>query len=159
MENIEIIDGYESAPELKDDGKNSLETKYDGTTFPSLVTRIKALVIDVIVMLIIFTCTTLFIDAFGDIPEFVKGLIAVFMFYLYDPILTSFTGSTLGHKVMKLKVRKYADPEKRISLGQAFLRFIIKGFLGWISFLTVTGSKHKRAIHDMASGSIIMAVI
>jgi uncharacterized RDD family membrane protein YckC len=158
MENIEIIDGYESAPELKDDGKNSLETKYDGTTFPSLVTRIKALFIDVIIMLIIFTCTTLFIDAFGDIPDFVKGLIAVFMFYLYDPILTSFTGSTLGHKVMKLKVRKYADPEKRISLGQAFLRFIIKGFLGWISFLTVTGSKHKRAIHDMASGSIIMAV-
>jgi uncharacterized RDD family membrane protein YckC len=156
MENIEIIDGYESVPELEDDGR--LETKYDGTTFPSLVTRIKALFIDVIIMLIIFTCTTLFIDAFGDIPDFVKGLIAVFMFYLYDPILTSFTGSTLGHKVMKLKVRKYADPEKRISLGQAFLRFIIKGFLGWISFLTVTGSKHKRAIHDMASGSIIMAV-
>ncbi len=155
---MEILDSKDLIPELEDDGKNRLEIKYDGTIFPSLVSRIKALFIDIVIMLIIFTGTTLFIDTFGDIPTFVKGSIAMFMFYLYDPILTSFTGSTLGHKIMKLKVRKYKDPEKRISLGQAFLRFITKGLLGWVSFLTVTGNQRKRAIHDIASGSIMMTV-
>ncbi len=135
---------------------DDLDTKYDVITFPSLVTRIKALFIDVIIMLIIFTATALLIDSFGDIPSFAKGFILIFMFYLYDPIFTSLTGSTLGHKVMKLKVRRYGEPEKKISLGQAFLRFFVKGFLGWISFLTVTGNKRKRAIHDLASGSIML---
>lgn len=134
-------------------------TFYEGATFPSLLVRMKALFIDVIVMLIIFTATTLFIDTFGDIPDFVKGSIAIFMFYLYDPMLTSLTGSTLGHKAMKLKVRKYKDPEKRISFGQALIRFLTKGSLGWLSFLTVTGNERKRAIHDIVSGSIILSVV
>jgi uncharacterized RDD family membrane protein YckC len=138
------------------DKKEELETKYDETTFPTLVTRIKALFIDVVVMLIIFTATTLFIDSFGDIPSFVKGFILIFMFFLYDPLFTALTGSTLGHKVMKLKVGKYNEPKKNISLPQAFLRFLIKGIFGWISFLTVTGNKQKRAIHDLASGSIML---
>lgn len=137
--------------------KDPLDLQYAGTVFPSLVTRIKAVFIDLVIMLVVFTASTLFIDAVGDIPDFVKGFILIFMVYLYDPLLTSFTGSTLGHKVMKLKVRKYKHPECKISLGQAFLRFITKGFLGWISFLTVTANKRKRAIHDIASGSIILA--
>jgi len=153
---METFDSKDLILDSAENSKDPLELKYDGAVFPSLVTRIKALFIDVVIMLIIFTGTTLFIDAFGDIPSFAKGFILIFMFYLYDPILTSFTGSTLGHKMMKLKVRKYNDPERRISLGQAFLRFITKGLLGWISFLTVTGNKRKRAIHDIASGSIIL---
>lgn len=155
---METVDIKDSNHESEGNDKNLLEIRYDATTFPSLVTRVKALFIDLVIMLIIFTATTLFIDTFGDIPNFVKGSIAIFMFYLYDPILTSFTGSTLGHKIMKLKVRKYKDPEQRISLGQALLRFITKGLLGWVSFLTVTANKRKRAIHDIASGSIIMKV-
>ncbi|HYG03609.1 MAG TPA: RDD family protein [Chryseosolibacter sp.] len=138
--------------------KSPIELNYDETIFPNLVTRIKALFIDVVVMLAIFTATTIFIDTFGDIPNFVKGSIAIFMFYLYDPILTTYTGSTLGQKIMKLKVRRYQYPEKHISLTQALLRFITKGLLGWVSFLTVTGNKRKRAIHDIVSGSIVMKV-
>lgn len=78
------------------------------------------------------------------------------MIYLYDPIFTSFTGGTLGHKLMKLKVKKFEQSDKNISLISAFLRFLVKGMLGWVSFLTVTGNKNKRAIHDVVSGSIIL---
>lgn len=153
MDNIKSTDSLGEIPTI---GNDYLEVQYDATTFPTLVTRIKAVFIDILVMLIIFTATTLFIDAFGDIPNFVKGFILIFMLYLYDPILTAFTGSTLGHKMMKLTVRTYSDPGKKITLGQAFLRFITKAALGWISFLTVTGNKRKRAIHDLISGSIIL---
>jgi hypothetical protein len=39
----------------------------------------------------------------------------------------------------------------------ALIRFLVKGLLGWLSFLTVTGSTRKRAIHDLLGGSIVMA--
>lgn len=135
-----------------EDGTSS----YDTTTLPSLVARIKAVFIDLLIMLAIFTITTLFIDVFGDIHSAIKGFILIFMIYLYDPVFTAFTGGTLGHKVMKLKVRKYNETDKYISFPRAFLRFLIKATLGWLSFLTVTGNKDKRAIHDMASGSIML---
>lgn len=134
----------------------ALETKYDDVTFPSLLVRIKALFIDLVIVLVIFTTTAILIDTFGEVHSFVKGFILIFMLYLYDPVLTSLSGSTLGHKAMNLKVRRYGQPERKISLGQAFLRFFVKASLGWISFLTVTGNNRKRAIHDLASGSIML---
>lgn len=136
--------------------QDPLDTKYADAHFPTLVTRIKALVIDGLIMLLVFSGTSVLINLLGHIPSFIKGFVLIFMFYLYDPVLTAFTGSTLGHKVMNLEVRQHNEPEKKISLGQAFVRFALKGLLGWISFLTVTGNKRKRAIHDFASGSIIL---
>lgn len=134
----------------------TLENNYDETVFPPLVTRIKALFIDLLILLLVFSSASLLIDFVGSFPNFIRGSILVFMVYLYDPVLTSFTGSTIGHKVMKLRVAKYANPEKRISLPIAMLRFIIKASLGWVSFLTVMGNNRKRALHDLMSGSIIL---
>jgi uncharacterized RDD family membrane protein YckC len=57
---------------------------------------------------------------------------------------------------MNLTVRKFDDQSSNISIGKAFLRFIIKILLGWISFITVTSNKNKRAIHDLVSGSIVI---
>jgi uncharacterized RDD family membrane protein YckC len=153
---MEILDSKDSIENLTHGENDVLETEFKGVIFPSLVTRIKALFIDSLIILLVFTAITLLINSLGDIPAFMKGFVLIFMIYLYDPILTSLTGSTLGHKVMKLKVRRYNDPEKKISIGQALIRFLIKGLLGWISFLTVTANKHKRAIHDLASGSIML---
>src|SRR5690242_16416199 len=101
MDTLDTTDSFEEFAEEQDPS----DKIYNGIIFPSLVSRIKALFIDLLVILVIFTATTLFIDAFGDIPSFLKGFILIFMLYLYDPILTAFTGSTLGHKAMKLKVR------------------------------------------------------
>jgi len=146
----------DSLDNLASEKKEPLEAKYDETAFPSLVVRIKALFVDLVIILVIFTATTLFIDSFGDIPNAAKGFILIFMLCLYDPLLTSLTGNTLGQKIMNLKIGKYREPEKNISLGQAFLRYLSKALLGWVSFLTVTSNKRKRAIHDLASGSIVL---
>jgi len=131
-------------------------THYAGYRLPTLLARIKALVIDSVVILAIFTATTLLIDAFGGVPGSVRGFILVFMVYLYDPLLTSFFGGTLGHRAIDLTVRSYKVPAKNISLGRAFVRFLTKGLLGWLSFLTVTANPRKRAIHDLVSGSIVL---
>ncbi|GCC51819.1 RDD family protein [Chryseotalea sanaruensis] len=124
--------------------------------FPSLLSRVKALILDSLVILFVFSIVSVLINLLGDIPSFLKGFILIFMFYLYDPLLTSFFGATLGHRIMSLTVRKYNNHDLKISLGKALLRFFLKLFLGWISFLTVTSSKQKRAIHDIVSGSIVI---
>lgn len=128
----------------------------DPATLPSLVSRIKALFIDFLFMLFVFALASTLIDAVGPVPDFVRGFIIIFMVYLYDPLLTSLTGSTVGQRIMGLKVRRNQNPDRKISIGQAFLRFFVKGLLGWLSFLTVTGNERKRAIHDLASGSIVL---
>lgn len=123
---------------------------------PSLLARIKAVVIDLILLLIVFSATSVVTDMFGDVPTFVRGTIAVVMLVLYDPLLTAFTGGTIGHKLIGIRVKKYAALHENISFVNAVVRFTVKSGLGWLSFLTVTSSKDKRAIHDSLSGSIVL---
>lgn len=135
---------------------NNEVTNYELLQFPSLLARVKALVLDSLVILFVFSTLSVLINSLGDIPSFLKGFILIFMIYLYDPLLTSFFGATLGHRIMGLTVRRYNNHDLKISLGKALIRFFLKLLLGWISFLTVTSNKQKRAIHDLVSGSIVI---
>jgi uncharacterized RDD family membrane protein YckC len=148
---MENLQNTTSIYNLREEG-----TQYDLTQLPSLVARIKAFFTDLLILLFAYATLSVSIDAMGGVPSLVKGVMAVFMFYLYDPILTAFTGGTIGHKLMQLKIKQFKDPQKNISLLAALLRFFIKGMLGWISFFTVTGNANKRAIHDLISGAIIL---
>jgi uncharacterized RDD family membrane protein YckC len=58
---------------------------------------------------------------------------------------------------MGIRVRTVSKLE-RIFLLQAYLRIVVKIFLGFISFFSIIFSKRKRAIHDFASGTIVVAV-
>jgi uncharacterized RDD family membrane protein YckC len=137
--------------------QDAVDRMYDHVNFPSLVSRIKAVFVDMLLLLVVFTITSIFIDSVAELSDFTKGSILIFMVYLYDPLMTSLAGGTLGHKMMEIKVRRYVDPKRNISLPMALIRFLVKGLLGWLSFLTVTGSMRKRAIHDLLGGSIVMA--
>jgi uncharacterized RDD family membrane protein YckC len=56
---------------------------------------------------------------------------------------------------MGIRVRTVSKIE-RISLVQAYLRIVVKIFLGFISLFSIIFSEKKRAIHDFASGSIVV---
>jgi uncharacterized RDD family membrane protein YckC len=129
---------------------------YAGVKFPVLLARVKALLIDALILLSIFTAASLILDKLESTPDWVRGFIYIFMAFLYDPILTSMTGGTLGHKMIGIKVKRYSQPDMNISFPMALFRFLIKGSLGWLSFLTVTSNEHKRALHDKFSGSIVL---
>jgi uncharacterized RDD family membrane protein YckC len=131
-------------------------TVIDHERLPSLAARVKAVFIDFAVLLMLFSLISVFVNAINDVNDFLKGSLAIALLVLYDPLLTAFTGGTLGHKALGLRVKKYAATDKNISLIDAFIRFIVKGALGWLSFLTVTMSSNKRAIHDTLSGSIVL---
>jgi len=124
--------------------------------YARLFDRVKAAFIDAIVLLGMMYAVTELFALFDNVPVFVRALAATFIFFLYDPIFTSFYGGTIGHSFCKLGVRKDEDLDANISFASAIIRFILKFFLGWISLLTITGNDKKKAIHDFAVKSVVI---
>lgn len=136
--------------------KSDEDDPFKGVIFPSLLARVKALVIDAIVLLILFSLASVLIDKFEQTPTYVRVFIFVFAFYIYEPLFVALFAGTIGHHVLGVNVKRINDPERKINALQAIVRFITKYLLGWISFLTLIGNKRKRAIHDLSSGSIVL---
>ena len=111
--------------------------------------------IDGVFIIVLLYGFTLLFDTIGSVPDYFKKITFLFCFVLYEPLFISL-GSTLGQSLMEIRVRSFSNPEKRINIFQAFLRFFVKIFLGWASFITVTFNVNRRAIHDLASGSIMI---
>lgn len=124
--------------------------------YPSLGNRYKSMVIDGLILVgFMFVGGALMADAEG-IPDWFRGLVFVLIFFLYEPLFVSFRGGTIGHFNNGLTVKQNKDTEKNIPLFAALVRAVIKIGLGWLSFLTMLSDPKKRAIHDFASGSIVV---
>jgi uncharacterized RDD family membrane protein YckC len=73
---------------------------------------------------------------------------------LYEPLSTVY-GCTLGQMLMRFRVRT-VDGLNRIGIVQAYGRFVLKYLLGIVSFLTMPARSDRRAIHDLASETIVI---
>ena len=123
---------------------------------PTIKTRYISIIIDVIcILLLSFGIATIF-DKLEQVPDYVRGSIFVIVIICYEPILITL-GSTIGQRIMNIRVRDFKNPEKKLNVFLVLLRFIVKIFFGWLSFITVTFNINRRAIHDYASGSIMIA--
>lgn len=96
------------------------------------------------------------LDELGMENSELKQPLFITLFVLYDPLMISLTGGTIGHKMVNLTVRKATNHFKKINPLLAFVRFAVKGLLGWMSLLTITGNPEKRAIHDFLSDSVVL---
>jgi uncharacterized RDD family membrane protein YckC len=81
---------------------------------------------------------------------------ALFILGTYEPLLTSYS-RTLGQRLMKIRVGRQGNPKEKINLLNAYIRWFIKGLLGWISFVTIHFNQERRAIHDLASNSVMIS--
>jgi uncharacterized RDD family membrane protein YckC len=122
--------------------------------YPRLIKRYKALLADVMLILAILTILMLLVQDNEYRPTIMvtAGLILIFC---YEPVLTTYSG-TIGQRIMKIKVRRHEQPDKRLSLINSYIRWFTKGLLGWLSFITINFNKEHRAIHDYASDSIML---
>lgn len=128
----------------------------DRINYPGVSERMKAMVMDsMVIVLMIFGVTYLFAQ-FEDVSATIRTAALIFIFGLYDPFMTSVFGATLGHRSMGIRVRRVSDHDKKISFPLALVRYVVKALLGWLSLLTVGSNKHKLAIHDMAVGSVVL---
>lgn len=122
--------------------------------YPLLVRRFKALFIDgMLLMFILIMIMIIVQDSEMRTPVMVTS--AVILLLTYEPFLTSYS-KTVGQRLMKLRVGRHENPSERINLANAYVRWFTKGFLGWISFITIHFNSERRAIHDLVSDSVMI---
>jgi uncharacterized RDD family membrane protein YckC len=123
---------------------------------PTIKTRYFSMLIDVIIIVLLSLGISSLLEIIGQVPDYIKGFLFLVVILLYEPILVAF-GTTVGQFFLNIRVRNFDDPGTKLAFHLAILRSIVKIFLGWLSFITVTFNLNRRAIHDFASGSIVIA--
>lgn len=74
--------------------------------------------------------------------------------FLWDPVLVSLAGGTIGHHLRGMRVQHREDGAN-LGAFRACLRFAVKTLLGWLSLVLVLTTKKHQAIHDYISGSVV----
>jgi uncharacterized RDD family membrane protein YckC len=118
--------------------------------------RLNALSVDAIVLAAYSAILFMLMSGVRELPIIHVALGALWGggILLYEPLLVWRTGGTVGHRAMNLQVvadRTGGHP----SLIQALARFLIKGFLGALSFLTMNFNKRHQALHDLLTESSV----
>lgn len=123
--------------------------------YARLSTRVKAAVIDSIVLITLMYSATEIFNVFEFVSNSVRISVFIFIFLLYEPILVTLFGATVGHFFNDIVVKKEKNETQNINFPTAVIRFILKATLGWISLLTIHGDKKGQAIHDSFAKSIV----
>jgi Predicted membrane protein/domain len=123
---------------------------------PTIRTRYTSILIDGICLFLIALGVSALFEKIGEVSGLVRGITFVIVIVLYEPILVTI-GCTIGQLIMNIRIRDFKNPESKLAFHLVMIRFILKAMLGWLSFITVTFNINRRAIHDLASGSIMIA--
>ena len=82
------------------------------------------------------------------------GILVVVVLLLYEPILVSRMGSTLGHYFTNLRVADDRDGGN-IGFARACARSLIKAVLGLYSFVILAATRRNQALHDLLTRSTV----
>lgn len=121
----------------------------------TIPTRIKASVLDGMIMAGTFIGIIQLTDSFSTQWNWLKMLLVLFLIVLYEPINVAVWGQTLGHRWQDLKVIDKAD-KFRIGFVRALLRFLIKAGLGWFSIFWALFTSNKQSLHDLMTQSLVI---
>lgn len=124
--------------------------------YPLVSDRYKAAFIDAFVMIGFWFAFTILFSSLENLPQEVRIAAYVFSVFLYEPLFVALFGASIGHMSGGLKVRRESNRDKKIYFFAAIFRFFVKVILGIIALFTITKENKGRAIHDMASGSIVL---
>ena len=122
--------------------------------YPGIFLRVKAIFLDSIVLVVMLYAASYLLPDNAATP--LRILVFGVIFLLYDPLLTSVFGGTVGHMVMGIAVKQEKDESKNIIFPLAVVRYLLKTALGWVSLLTVGSNARRKALHDMVVGSVVV---
>jgi uncharacterized RDD family membrane protein YckC len=125
--------------------------------YPLLLDRIQSIFIDLIFIVVLMFVFAAILDKYENPPDWIRVALFFGLWALYEPLCVCF-GCTLGQYLKKIRVKDHDDTTKRIGIFPSYIRYILKTLLGWISFITMNTNTEKRAIHDFASGSVVVRV-
>ena len=124
-------------------------------SYPSLSERVQSSFIDAIFIVILMSVAASLLERYGTAPDWIRIALFFGIWGIYEPLCTT-AGATIGNYIKGIRVRRVSNTGKRINFLQAFLRYILKMTLGWISFLSMHTNDQRRAIHDLAAGSVMI---
>ena len=127
----------------------------DNPKFPSLTKRYFATTLDVVLLIITVICMVKLLGAFDVSTDAWLWYLIFLPVLLYEPVMTS-RAATLGQVVFGFRIKDVITGQK-ITLKQAYGRWVIKFVLGGISLLTVPNDSQKRAIHDKLLASVAVS--
>lgn len=123
--------------------------------FPSLSDRIQSTMIDGLFLIGLSFIIARILDGYDQVPDYLRIGLFILLFLLYEPLLVAI-GCTLGQLVKGIRVRQNQEPTRKINFLQSLFRYLIKIFLGFVSFFTIHSNPKRRAIHDLASESVMI---
>ena len=113
------------------------------------------MLIDSVVVPVLAVATLIMGNALGVTEFFGRVLLIAVPVFILEPGLVAFTGGTIGHHLVGLRVRRLSGAGN-INLFAATIRTIVKFVLGWLSFIFVLTTERHQAIHDLAARSIVV---
>ena len=122
--------------------------------YPSVPDRIKAAVVDGLVVSVLLLAAGLVFQWIGPTFQFVAALLVPAVL-VYEPTMLRLRGQTIGHGVMGIAVVKASDGA-RLGFWAGALRFLTKATFGWLSLLLIFATPQRRALHDLVSGSLVV---
>jgi uncharacterized RDD family membrane protein YckC len=122
--------------------------------YPRLIKRVRAVLIDSIIMPICAIGTLLLGTHLGVSAPLAKFALLAGPLLVLDPVLVTLTGATIGHRLVGLQVTRL-DGVRRLGILRAIFRFAIKIVLGWTSFILVLTTRRHQALHDLIVHSIV----
>lgn len=125
--------------------------------YPELSARVQSTFIDTLFIVVLMFLFSSILDRIQEPPEWLHITMFVGILVLYEPLCTTL-GCTIGNYLKGIRVRRVGDHSKKINFIQALLRYAVKVFLGWLSFLTIHQNTERRAMHDLAAGSVMINV-
>lgn len=117
--------------------------------------RIKSAFIDGLFIFLLMFFFSAVLDRLTEPPVWLNMLMFIGIWVLYEPVCVAF-GCTIGNYLMGIRVRRASNEARHINIFQSFVRYALKISLGWLSFLTIHQNTQRRAIHDLAAGSVMV---
>jgi hypothetical protein len=116
---------------------------------------VRAFVIDwIIIALLLVGVLFAAVAADSDRIGRILGFAFVAVWLLYEPVLVSLTGSTVGHYLSNLRVVDDRT-QGNVSFLKALARLVIKTVLGLYSFITMGTTLRHQAVHDLLTRSTV----
>jgi uncharacterized RDD family membrane protein YckC len=125
------------------------------TQYPSLSERVQSIFIDSIIIILLMFLFASILERFENPPDWIRIALFFGIWGVYEPLCMTL-GCTAGNYLKKIRVRKHAVVVSKINIFQAYIRYITKFLLGWLSFITIHMNPEKRAIHDIFSGTVMV---
>lgn len=125
-------------------------------SYPVLLKRVQSAFVDLLVIVAMMFLAALLLEKLGEeTPDEINIILFIVIWALYEPVCTAF-GCTAGNLLTGIRVRSHVDVHRRIPFWKAFVRYLLKINLGWLSFVTIHFNSQRRAIHDLGAGSVMI---